>query len=947
MLVTGGTGAYTYAWSPTGGTAMSEFNLTAGTYTCVATDANGCTVSNTVTITSPSPITTTATQTDLLCFGATNGSAGVVASGGVPNYTYLWTPGGATSATVNGLAAGSYTCTITDANGCTLSQGFNITQPTMLVATATSTNVVCQGGGDGTAHVSVTGGTLDYTFSWSPTGGIDSIATGLSAGTYTCAITDANGCAISSTVSIAEPSPINVIPTHTNVTCFGGTNGTADVIVSGGFGPYTYAWSPAGGNASSAVNLAAGTYTCEITDAGGCSVSETITIVSPPALIATTSQSNVSCNGGSNGTATIIVNGGSPFYTYNWTPSGGTTPVATGLSQGTYTCDVTDANGCTMSQTFLITEPAVLSATISSVNTNCGQSNGTATIVPSGGTMPYTYNWSPAGGTNDTASAILAGTYTCTVTDARGCSGSYTVVVNDTPAPTLALVSQTDILCNGNNTGDATMLASGGVGTYAYAWTPSGGNAAAANTLLAGTYTCIVTDSAGCTATQTVSITEPTPLTAAATSTAILCNGDSTTITVVASGGVSPYTGEGTFMDTAGTYSYIITDANGCSTTASITVTEPAPLMISASSTAIMCNGGTSAVLISATGGTTPYAGTGTFNQPAGTYNYIVTDTNGCADSISSYMITEPTPLILSSGASNILCNGGSAVVTVMASGGTTPYSGDGSFTELAGTYTYTVTDSNGCMDSTTVIISEPALLVSVVDSVSNPTGCSATDGVIYISVNGGTTAYSYLWNTSAVVEDLAGVAAGSYTCTITDANGCTSTASATLTDPAPPVVTVSIDTVLCLENGPYVLTEGMPAGGTWSGTSVSGSSFDPSAGIGAYVLSYTFTANGCTVTASDTMMVDDCIGIEEQLGAATWSVFPNPSFGSITLTTNGNDNEDHLVEVYSSEGKLIFTQKFAAGSLVQVDLAGEAAGIYMVRIASGMQVSTLRIIKQ
>jgi hypothetical protein len=218
---------------------------------------------------------------------------------------------------------------------------------------------------------------------------------------------------------------------------------------------------------------------------------------------------------------------------------------------------------------------------------------------------------------------------------------------------------------------------------------------------------------------------------------------------------------------------------------------------------------------------------------------------------------------------------------------------------------------------------------------------------VIYISVNGGTTAYSYLWNTSAVVEDLAGVAAGSYTCTITDANGCTSTASATLTDPAPPVVTVSIDTVLCLENGPYVLTEGMPAGGTWSGTSVSGSSFDPSAGIGAYVLSYTFTANGCTVTASDTMMVDDCIGIEEQLGAATWSVFPNPSFGSITLTTNGNDNEDHLVEVYSSEGKLIFTQKFAAGSLVQVDLAGEAAGIYMVRIASGMQVSTLRIIKQ
>ena len=946
VIVSGGTTAYSYAWS-SGGTAMTEFNLSAGSYTCVITDANGCTTSQSVTITEPTPLTTSATQTDLLCFGGTNGSAGVVASGGTPGYTYLWSPGGATTPTVNGLTAGSYTCTITDTNLCTLTQGFLLTQPNILAVTATSTNVICQGGGNGTAHVSVTGGTMNYSFLWSPGGGTDSTATGLSAGSYTCNITDANGCTTNATVSIVEPSPIFVAPSHTNATCFGGTDGTAAVVVTGGFTPYTYAWSPSGGTASTATNLSAGTYTCLITDAGGCTFSQTVSIVSPSPLVAAASQTNVGCNGGSNGSATIFVTGGSPFYSYSWLPSGGTGPIATGLTQGTYTCNVSDANGCSMTQTYLITEPVILATTISSTNTNCSQSNGTATLIASGGIAPYTYSWSPTGGNAATANAILAGTYTCTLTDANGCTTSDTVVVNDTPAPTLSLVSQTNILCNGNNNGDATVLASGGVGPYTYAWTPTGGTGTTASLLLAGTYTCTVTDSAGCTATQAATITEPTLLAASATSTGILCNGGSTTITVIANGGASPYTGEGTFTDTAGTYSYIITDANGCTTTTSITVTEPGVLTISAIPASILCNGAATTVTVAAAGGTGSYTGEGTFVEFAGTYTYTVTDTNGCTAS-TSLTITEPTALSDTAIATSILCNGGTALVTVSANGGTAPYTGTGSFTEIAGTYNYIVTDANGCTTSAGVTITEPTLLVSVIDSVTNPSGCLATDGMIFVSTSGGTTGYAFLWTNSATNEDISGLTAGTYACTVTDTNGCVTTVNATLTDPAPPVVTTSIDTTICSANAPYVLTEGNPTGGTWTGTSVSGNAFDPAIGVGSYVLSYTFTApNGCTATATDTMVVDACIGIEEVPGTVTWSAFPNPTFGNVTLSANGNENENHLVEVYSAEGKMIISERFNAGSIIQVNMEGQAAGIYMVRIISQAETSTIRIIKQ
>jgi hypothetical protein len=948
VFVAGGTPAYSYLWSPAGGTGPVSSGLATGSYTCSVTDANACSTSATFIITEPTEITASTSQTDVLCFGGNTGSANILAGGGIPGYNYLWSPGGQTSGSVTGLTAGSYICTITDANGCTLDQGIMITEPNILASSTTVTNVICQGSSNGTATIHVTGGTTGYVFNWLPTGGTDSIATGLSAGSYTCNVTDANGCSLSTTVSISEPSNIMVTPSHTNVTCNGGNSGSASVIVNGGVAPYSYAWSPSGGTGSTATNLIAGTYTCLITDAGGCTYSQLITIAEPPALTATLSHTNVSCSGGSNGTAAVTVNGGSPFYSYNWIPSGGTGFAATGLSAGTYTCNITDANGCILSQSITITEPAALTATIASTNTNCGQSNGTATLLASGGTTPYNYSWTPSGGNASTANGILSGSYTCTLTDAMGCAGSYTVNVSDTPAPSLSLVSQTNILCNGGNNGDATVLATGGAGTYSYAWLPTGGTSATATSLMAGTYTCTVTDSAGCTQTQPVTLTEPTLLLPASMATSILCNGGNSTVTVSASGGTGPYSGTGTFTQTAGTYSYPVTDANGCSATSTITITEPTLLVATSSATSVLCNGGNSTVTVSANGGTSPYTGIGSFTQTAGTYSYPVTDANGCS-ATTSITITEPTLLTATSSATTILCNGGNSTVTVIANGGTSPYSGGGTFIETAGTYTYPVTDANGCTTSTSVVITQPVPLVASLDSVFNPTTCSGTDGMIYISESGGTPAYSFLWSNSSITEDISGLAAGTYSCTITDVNGCTSTVTTTLTDPAPPVVSVSIDTTICSLDAPYLLTEGNPIGGTWSGTGISGNIFDPSvSGIGSFVLTYTYTAStGCSASASDTMVVSACSGIDENSGATNWTSYPNPTFGEVTISTPENQNGKIQVEVYSAEGKLISSGNYEGVNSIHLDLAGRAAGMYLVRIVTEKETSTIHILKQ
>ncbi len=452
VSASGGSGL-TYNWTPgnpSGDGTATVTGLSAGTWTCTVTNSCGNSNSTNFTISQPSSLTlSTASQTNVSCFGGSNGVASVNnASGGTAGYSYNWTPGNPTgdgTTSVSGLVSGTWTCTVTDANGCTASQNFNITAPSALALTTNSqTNVSCFGGSNGAASVNTaTGGTASYTYNWTPgnpSGDGTTSVTGLTAGTWTCTVTDANGCTATQNFNITAPSALALTTnSQTNVSCFGGSNGAASVnSATGGTASYTYNWTPgnpSGDGTTSVTGLTAGTWTCTVTDANGCTATQNFNITAPSALALTTnSQTNVSCFGGSNGTASVnTATGGTASYTYNWTPGNpigdGTTSV-TGLTTGTWTCTVTDANGCTASQNFNITAPSALALTTNSqTNVSCfGGSNGAASVnTATGGTASYSYNWTPGTPTGDgttSVSGLSAGTWTCTVTDANGCTAT-------------------------------------------------------------------------------------------------------------------------------------------------------------------------------------------------------------------------------------------------------------------------------------------------------------------------------------------------------------------------------------------------------------------------------------------------------------------------------------------------------------------------------------------
>ena len=418
-----------------------------------------------------------------------------------------------------------------------------------------------------------------------------------------------------------------------------------------------------------------------------------------------------------------------------------------------------------------------LPPTLTATDVLCnGASTGSITATPTSGASPWDFVWTNASGviigstmnvTSNTLSNLPAGVYNVTVTDNAGCVSTAQRTITQ-PTLLTAASSATTILCNGGSS-TVTVTAAGGTGPYTGTGT---------FTVTAGTYNYTVTGANGCTATTTITVAQPTLLTAASSATTILCNGGSSTVTVTAAGGTGPYTGAGTFTVTAGTYTYTVTDASGCTATTTVTVTQPPLLTASSSATPILCNGGTSTVTVTAAGGTGPYTGAGTFTVTAGTYNYTVTDASGCT-ATTSVTVTQPTLLTASSSATPILCNGGTSTVTVAAAGGTGSFTGTGTFTVTAGTYTYTVTDASGCTATTTVTITQPPLITA--SSSATPILCNGGTSTVTVTAAGGTGPYTGAGTFT--------VTAGTYNYTVTDANGCTSTVTITIAEPAPIVL--------------------------------------------------------------------------------------------------------------------------------------------------------------
>ncbi|HNP98058.1 MAG TPA: proprotein convertase P-domain-containing protein [Bacteroidia bacterium] len=429
----------------------------------------GLPISATVLV-NPSPVTITTPNSEILCEG---GTSNISLSSATSGTTFSWTAnpdaditgagagsGNNIQQTLNnsGLATESVVYTITPvANGCTGTDAIATVQvSSVLNATATIvTDVSCNGGADGSASVTGSGGTAPYSVSPS--------TTGLSAGSHSFTITDANGCtAVSNTIIISEPTAlVATCSVVTNVSCNGGSDGSAQIAGSGGTAPYTGEGTISG--------LAAGTHTLSITDANGCSASCTITITQPDVLSAICSMSTaVSCHGGNDGAATVSASGGTAPYTGTGT--------FTGLAAGTYTYTVSDANGCSANCSVTITEPAALdvSATLFADESCPGSGDGSITVSASGGTAPYT-------GTG-LMSGYTAGSYSFTVTDANGCSASASATVGTSgivSSSASSITASSSIICLGSSV--TLTVVGGNLGTSAdWVWYEGGCGAGAA-----------------------------------------------------------------------------------------------------------------------------------------------------------------------------------------------------------------------------------------------------------------------------------------------------------------------------------------------------------------------------------------------------------------------------------------------------------------------------------
>lgn len=372
------------------------------------------------------------TSTNVSCNGGSDGTVSVNISGGVCPYSYSWDSGMSSTETLSGFSSGTYTITTSDFTGCEIFNTVTITEPTLVTPSIlTQTDATCYGNSDGTASLSVSGGTSGYNYLW-PSGATTSSIANLTAATHEVSISDANGCLTTIPVTISEPLALTASTTCSDVSFVGGNDGHSSTIASGGTSGYTYLWNINGNNqtTSTATGLSAGNPSVTITDANGCSMVESCAINEPLcSMTSNISSTNVSCNNGSDGTATVNVQGGTSGFTYNWS-SGGTLENETNLNAGTYSVTVGDANNCTSVSNTTITEPSAISiAVLPALTTVCSETAITISSTVSGGTSPYTYLWS----NNDTISEInpvitANTTFSLTLTDHNGCSGVQSTI---------------------------------------------------------------------------------------------------------------------------------------------------------------------------------------------------------------------------------------------------------------------------------------------------------------------------------------------------------------------------------------------------------------------------------------------------------------------------------------------------------------------------------------
>ena len=891
IAVSGGTSPYQYYWLGDGSTSNNLSNLSGGYYYLSIIDDNGCSKTLEVELTEPNPVSINPYIIPADC-GTNNGFIDLIVSGGSGPYSYLWS-NSSTNASVANLSGGLYSVTVTDGAGCTSSIVIPFANYTEFDIDVTVDSVSCYGLSDGEIVATVSGNINPISYGWfdanmNPVGNNGPLLSGQNEGEYIVEVTDnINGCVKLQTATIYEGIPINIsLPTSFPSSCISSCDGAATAIVSGGYLPYTYLWSN-GESTNNAVALCEGSNNILITDNNGCQVQQSILINGSQTITSSASVVDANC-GSCDGQATVNAIGGSGALSILWF-DGITGPNHANLCAGIYSYEVIDANGCsTIDYLSVGNASGPTNQTVTVVDASCyGGSNGSASVIPIGGTPPYTYYWPHNGQTSNILSGAVAGTYYLEIIDNEKCLRVVPVTIGEAE-PILIQSVINDANC-GLNDGGISVAAYGSFGPYSINWTGPNAYNGVGNSLSglsAGNYTANIANSLGCNQDFQFGLNSVNglivDLVLTSPSCYDLCNGEAVTNVSNGSGGNLNYSWNGGATTSSinglcadSIVTVIVEDVtSGCIGSATMSVVGPDPLLLGIP------------------------------------------------------LIIEPSCFGLCDGEAGIVPYGGNNIFLIswLSLGSSSIY--ENSLCD--GVYDIVVTDQNGCSAQQTLTITEPNEVSVITDLVVNSYCPNQADGSINISVIGGDGNYQYNWSDTNSVfssnnQDISGLLPGQYIIFINDGNLCTGTDTISVVADNVIAAFAASDTSVCIDNCLDLVGTGTGTNSlnySWSLVDSSSSlsntdslsfCFDDSAGTVLFV----FTVSDQSCSSSDTLsvsifdnpVVDAGDSIKELYGSyvslggspsapsgSSYSWFPSINFLTLDDTTYSNPDIELLI---------------------------------------------------
>lgn len=791
-------------------------NLAAGTYSVLIADAAGCLLNQNITITEPTELSASVVQmNNVSCFGAGDGSFQIMANGGTAGYTFATNNDTNTDGIFNNQNADAYNISITDANGCTTTVMVTIAEPDeIVVSTPTVTNVDCNGNATGAIQVTATGGAGGFTYLTNGQTNDTGSFSNLAADNYTVTITDASGCSTMTNAEVTEPEELTgIIDAIFNINCAGGGTGAIDFGATGGTSNFTFTLNGLSNDTGLFENLPAGTYTVTIADANDCQTTATATIEESDGLgVNITALADVTCNGDTDGSITLVANGGSGNYTYTLDTEMNTTGIFGDLAPGEYTAFLTDDLDCSTMVGFTIGESAAVTISIEITNEiDCaGDMNAAIQVTGMGGAGDFSYAIGVQNNDTGLFENLAADTYLITISDANGCTAVEEITISEPTALQILVPDFGATSCFDSADGFIQLMGMGGTGDYTYILGNDTNMTGLFENLAADNYDISVIDDNGCSTMIQFTVGAPNQVFGAIINIQNAgCDMMLGSIEVQGMGGTGVFTyalgmetnDTGIFENIeVGIYEMLLTDANGCEGTLAFNIQEGEDItaMLVEQEDAECFGEATGFVEVSATGGANiTYTldnetnDTGIFETvAAGTYEVVVSSGSGCS-AVVPVTIEEPEELLFDITAQSPLCGDiNDGFIQITATGGTGDYAyflnDEANLTGLfesieGGTYNVEVIDANGCIATTEFMLQAPAILTLTILDVQDDNGFN--NGSFNVQGSGGTSPYQFSldgvnFQSTPPFSDLM---FGEYTAFIMDANGCVAMAEVTV----------------------------------------------------------------------------------------------------------------------------------------------------------------------